>query len=207
MLGSGMNLVTTVIGFGMSATFIVFVCARLICGRTRSADSRASAATSPLDPELRSELQQPERTIHGLEPVVVAAFPTVSYNKETFSSRGDPQCSICLAEYEEKETLRIMPTCGHNFHVACIDVWLLKQSTCPVCRLPLPDSSGSKDASASLYGEVPQIVDASEVSINRSHNWLPHRNEQSQGSRNTLEIDGAVHIDMETIRTGLTEHC
>lgn len=26
---------TTVIGFGMSATFIVFVCTRIICGRLR----------------------------------------------------------------------------------------------------------------------------------------------------------------------------
>ena len=35
MLGSGTILVTTVIGFGMSATFIVFVCTRIICGRLR----------------------------------------------------------------------------------------------------------------------------------------------------------------------------
>lgn len=43
MLGSGLNLVTTVIGFGMSATFIVFVCARLICGRAVRADAEADA--------------------------------------------------------------------------------------------------------------------------------------------------------------------
>lgn len=35
-----MNLITTVIGFGMSATFIVFVCTRLICGRIRGDRSR-----------------------------------------------------------------------------------------------------------------------------------------------------------------------
>ena len=35
-----MNLITTVIGFGMSATFIVFVCTRIICGRIRGAESR-----------------------------------------------------------------------------------------------------------------------------------------------------------------------
>ena len=40
-MGSGTNLVTTVIGFGMSATFIVFVCTRIICGRLRgSVESR-----------------------------------------------------------------------------------------------------------------------------------------------------------------------
>lgn len=40
MMGSGMNLITTVIGFGMSATFIVFVCTRIICGRLRGVQSR-----------------------------------------------------------------------------------------------------------------------------------------------------------------------
>lgn len=40
MMGAGMNLITTVIGFGMSATFIVFVCTRIICGRLRRAESR-----------------------------------------------------------------------------------------------------------------------------------------------------------------------
>lgn len=46
MLGSGLNLVTTVIGFGMSATFIVFVCARLICGRAVRADAEADVAAA-----------------------------------------------------------------------------------------------------------------------------------------------------------------
>lgn len=35
MMSSSNNLVTTIIGFGLSATFIVFVCTRLICGRFR----------------------------------------------------------------------------------------------------------------------------------------------------------------------------
>lgn len=35
-----MNLITTIIGFGMSATFIVFVCTRIICGRIRASESR-----------------------------------------------------------------------------------------------------------------------------------------------------------------------
>ena len=54
MLGSGLNLVTTVIGFGMSATFIVFVCARLICGRAARADADAAAVAAA-----RALAQQP----------------------------------------------------------------------------------------------------------------------------------------------------
>lgn len=60
MFGWGLNLVTTVIGFGMSAAFIIFVCARLICGRIRSRDSPI-APPYDIDIDLRSDLGQPVR--------------------------------------------------------------------------------------------------------------------------------------------------
>ncbi|KAG1354590.1 hypothetical protein COCNU_07G007020 [Cocos nucifera] len=59
----------------MSATFIVFVCARLICGRVRSVDSRDVA----FDLDLHSDLEASEHAISGLEPVVVAAIPTMKF--------------------------------------------------------------------------------------------------------------------------------
>ncbi|XP_047319241.1 RING-H2 finger protein ATL52-like [Impatiens glandulifera] len=123
------NLITTIIGFGMSATFIIFVCTRLICGRMRRTHhSRQLLEISRID------LEQPESQNNGLESVVVAAIPTVKFSDGDFNST---QCSICLGEYQEKEILRIMPICGHNFHLSCIDIWLRKHSTCPVCRLPI----------------------------------------------------------------------
>ncbi|EEE52775.1 hypothetical protein OsJ_35228 [Oryza sativa Japonica Group] len=53
-------------------------------------------------------------------------------------------CVVCLAEYEEKDVLRVLPYCGHGFHVACIDIWLMHHSTCPVCRISLCDYPDSK---------------------------------------------------------------
>lgn len=140
MLGD-MNLVTTIIGFGMSSTFIVFVCTRLICGRLREGESRHT-----LDGGLEIDLEQPEQRTNGLEPVMVAAIPTMKFHRDAFSAMEDAQCTICLGEYQEKEILRIMPKCGHNFHLSCIDIWLRKQSTCPVCRLPLKESLCGKRA-------------------------------------------------------------
>ncbi|KAJ4833467.1 hypothetical protein Tsubulata_042211 [Turnera subulata] len=166
MLGSGMNLITTIIGFGMSATFIVFVCTRIICGRIRRTESRAM-----FEMESRIDLEQPEHRPRGLEPPIVAAIPTMKFSHEAFSSVEDAQCSICLGEYQEKEVLRIMPNCGHNFHLSCIDVWLRKQSTCPVCRFPVQDSFEAKRL-RQVTARMVQSVDSPETSSEHSRQWL-----------------------------------
>ncbi|KAL6128798.1 hypothetical protein ACLB2K_072152 [Fragaria x ananassa] len=167
-MGSGMNLITTVIGFGMSATFIIFVCTRIICGRLRGVESRPM-----FEIESRTDLEQPENRSNGLEQVVVAAIPTMKYDQEAFSSVEDAQCSICLGEYQEKEILRIMPKCGHSFHLSCIDIWLRKQSTCPVCRLPLKESFGPKHVRSATF-IVPRSFDDSESIQTHEHSqqWL-----------------------------------
>lgn len=132
------NLITTIIGFGMSSIFIVFICTRLICRRLQASESRA------VDDESEIDVEQPEQRTDGLEPFMVAAIPTMKFHRDAFSSTEDPQCTICLGDYQEKEVLRIMPKCGHSFHLSCIDPWLMKQSTCPVCRLPLEHSCDPK---------------------------------------------------------------
>ncbi|KAK8509468.1 hypothetical protein V6N13_061901 [Hibiscus sabdariffa] len=135
MKSAGINLVMTVIGFTMSIMFIVFVCTRLICARIQLIASRRSFPVAS-----RSDLSMLERGLHGLEPVVVANFPTKKYSDACFSASEDAQCIVCLSEYHANDILRILPYCGHFFHVTCIDTWLQQHSTCPVCRLSLRES-------------------------------------------------------------------
>ncbi|XP_048131639.1 putative RING-H2 finger protein ATL21A [Rhodamnia argentea] len=47
---------------------------------------------------------------------------------------NDNTCAICLSEYQPKETLRTIPACGHYFHAQCIDRWLRRNASCPLCR-------------------------------------------------------------------------
>ncbi|KAI0494472.1 hypothetical protein KFK09_024610 [Dendrobium nobile] len=44
------------------------------------------------------------------------------------------ECSICLNQIEPGERVRLLPNCGHCFHVQCVDRWLAVRSSCPTCR-------------------------------------------------------------------------
>ncbi|KAJ8492354.1 hypothetical protein OPV22_014075 [Ensete ventricosum] len=48
--------------------------------------------------------------------------------------RGALECAVCLSEFEDDETLRLLPGCYHVFHPDCIDAWLASHITCPTRR-------------------------------------------------------------------------
>ncbi|KAF7067279.1 hypothetical protein CFC21_073187 [Triticum aestivum] len=78
----------------------------------------------------------------GIKKKALQALPTVSWRpeqrKEADEEEGErPECAICLAEFAPGNEVRVLPTCGHDFHAACVDVWLLSNSTCPSCRRAL----------------------------------------------------------------------
>ncbi|VVU94534.1 Ring finger domain [seawater metagenome] len=43
-------------------------------------------------------------------------------------------CSICLDEFQEGDIAVILP-CHHIFHKDCLEPWLLKENSCPNCRI------------------------------------------------------------------------
>jgi hypothetical protein len=52
--------------------------------------------------------------------------------------QGD--CSICTEDVAGFAPVDFCESCGQNFHTRCIDGWLQREQTCPLCRLewPLP---------------------------------------------------------------------
>lgn len=75
----------------------------------------------------------------GLDASVLETFPTFSYAevKDHKIGKGALECAVCLNEFEDDETLRLIPKCDHVFHPECIDAWLESHVTCPVCRADL----------------------------------------------------------------------
>ncbi|CAH8357758.1 unnamed protein product [Eruca vesicaria subsp. sativa] len=68
----------------------------------------------------------------GLDPTVIKSLPVFTFSDATHK---DPiECAVCLSEFQESESGRVMPNCKHSFHVDCIDMWFHSHSTCPLCR-------------------------------------------------------------------------
>ncbi|KAK4851864.1 hypothetical protein QYF36_019028 [Acer negundo] len=101
-------------------------------------------AVRPVNGSLRSRLAAAAR---GLDPTVIEKFPTLVYSevKVLKIGKGALECAVCLCEFEDDETLRLIPKCDHVFHPECIDAWLSSHTTCPVCRANLSPQSGESD--------------------------------------------------------------
>ncbi|XP_039144216.1 E3 ubiquitin-protein ligase ATL31-like [Dioscorea cayenensis subsp. rotundata] len=92
----------------------------------------------------------------GLDPEVLFTFPTFVYSevKDHKIGKGSLECAVCLSEFEDDESLRLLPKCDHVFHSDCIDAWLAAHVTCPVCRSNLVPGSDPEPI------EAPAIVTA-----------------------------------------------
>lgn len=78
-------------------------------------------------------------------PVEVYVGGDAKDDEEEGAGSGDV-CAICLGEFAGGEKVRVLPRCGHAFHVPCVDAWLLSRGSCPTCRRPVMDA---KPATAS----------------------------------------------------------
>ncbi|KAJ8633651.1 hypothetical protein MRB53_026987 [Persea americana] len=195
-----MNMITTVFGFAMSATFIFLVFTRFICRKIRGNDPRSVFESQTISERVRS--------INGLQPFVIDALPVTEFDNEAFCSKEEAQCSICLGEYKDREKLRMLPTCGHNFHLTCIDIWLQRQSTCPICRLSLHGSSEARSTmSSTTFGGALQTVDTPDVVRDHSSEQLRSPESSSHGEHNH-EHRGSVprNLESEIAREAETGH-
>ncbi|CAK9309155.1 unnamed protein product [Citrullus colocynthis] len=141
------NLVTSTIAV-LSFTFLLVLCyaiyARFYSGRRRRI--RRPDAPPPathhqdefLDEEQGPVLDHPIwyiRTV-GLPLSVIEAIAVCKFKSGEGLIDGT-ECSVCLSEFEEDETLRLLPKCSHAFHLPCIDTWLRSHTNCPMCRAPV----------------------------------------------------------------------
>lgn len=64
---------------------------------------------------------------------MVIISQSISSATEEWKTEYDDHCTICLEDLTSK--VREMP-CKHSFHSPCIESWLLRSESCPLCRRP-----------------------------------------------------------------------
>ncbi|KAI9124505.1 hypothetical protein K1719_004427 [Acacia pycnantha] len=148
-----MNFDSSAIPFAFGIIFLVIsLC--LACIRLRQLAGNPAMFNFLARPSSNTaSVELPTIAEGGLDDSTINTFPKLSYSEMKNSSYyniEDPSnsssCSICLADYKEDDMLRLLPDCGHVFHLLCVDPWLKVHNTCPICRTRTSSSSSSVKA-------------------------------------------------------------
>ncbi|XP_052170707.1 RING-H2 finger protein ATL51-like [Diospyros lotus] len=142
-------------------------------------------------PELESSLNElhhgsrwePGSGHAGLDEAMINSIAVCKYAKGDGLVEGT-ECAVCLAEFRDGESLRLLPKCGHAFHLPCIDTWLKSQSNCPLCR-------------AAVVAAPPPSSQNSNSTLNISALEIRHRNDL------VLVVDDRERVRREEVVLGV----
>jgi hypothetical protein len=78
----------------------------------------------------------PSSTCPPASEYTIEHLPTIKVTEKDFEDDCNKECSICFLEHNVNDTVTRLP-CGHFYHRECINEWLRKRCTCPICRWEL----------------------------------------------------------------------
>ncbi|XP_010547406.1 PREDICTED: NEP1-interacting protein 2-like isoform X2 [Tarenaya hassleriana] len=123
--------------------YLIDVIASLLSGRLvreRMGPAMLSAVQSQMGAVELSQFQEQTDIFDtgsskGLTGDSLEKIPKISITGN--NNVDNSSCSVCLQDFQVGETVRSLPQCQHMFHLHCIDKWLLKHASCPLCRRDL----------------------------------------------------------------------
>ncbi|KAF2285247.1 hypothetical protein GH714_039101 [Hevea brasiliensis] len=115
----------------------------------------------------------------GIDKTVIESLPFFRFSSLKGSKDG-LECVVCLSKFEDVEVLRLLPKCKHAFHINCVDQWLEKHSSCPLCRCKV----SAEDPTIFTYSNSMRFLlgNQSELQENPSVELYVQREENHQGS-------------------------
>lgn len=122
-------------------------------------------------------------TAAGLDETLIKSITVCKYKKgEGFIDGTD--CSVCLSEFQENESLRLLPKCNHAFHIPCIDTWLKSHASCPLCRAHIAPA-------AILPPQAPVLVRAENTSGDGNVSALEYRHRSNDAVVVVQDLEGS----------------
>lgn len=151
----GWEMAAFVVGGALFLAVLYMIIARHFLKRNTNSNSRArNPSDNPrilfntqedlVDEEHGMQLDHPIWYIRttGLDQSVIDSIAVFKYKAGEGLIDG-MECSVCLNEFTEDDSLRLLPKCSHAFHVPCIDTWLQSHKNCPICRAPIVRDGGA----------------------------------------------------------------
>lgn len=134
-------------GIGVSVGILLLITtitlASYFCSRVQTTPSQAVITPRWMITRARELPDDPNHVVldMGIDEQTLSSYPKLLYSEAKVNDKDSSAtcCSICLGDYKDRDMLRLLPDCGHLFHLKCVDPWLRLHPTCPVCRTsPLP---------------------------------------------------------------------
>ncbi|KAG0447637.1 hypothetical protein HPP92_028230 [Vanilla planifolia] len=137
--GKDMAIAFAALSCAVSLAFAVSALVRHLLRRHRRSRQLFSASASDLEKPTAARDATPPS-----EELSVILFSAQEGLHGSAAKAAD--CVICLVDFTDGVPIRVLPNCGHAFHVACIDPWTNSRRTCPTCRLSsLPVETASSE--------------------------------------------------------------
>lgn len=129
----------TVVAYLLIYTTLVISSSVCIYLRVRTVTFNEETTTNvpPQQPPMQPPIQYgiTESGRERIETRIITRRPSRESSKKSSEeeSSSSSKCAVCLGEFLGRERIDILP-CGHVYHHACIEQWLVRASVCPECK-------------------------------------------------------------------------
>ncbi|KAL6548311.1 hypothetical protein OROGR_008732 [Orobanche gracilis] len=148
------------------------ILSRFSFSRRRRADDPLVVYNSPVASAASRKRGLNEAAIRSI-PIFKFKKPGNEQKNEAPTGTKSSECAVCLNEFQEEENLRVIPDCGHVFHIDCIDVWLQNNANCPLCRTSISsNTSGAQFHLDQIIFPTPSPQDPADNLTGRDEDYV-----------------------------------
>lgn len=87
----------------------------------------------PINTDSMQDVEVPTNLNILRQNTTVSSFSNVETSED--------RCCICREIFQDTDIVRKINSCGHVFHINCVETWLESNTTCPMCRHDIRDNN------------------------------------------------------------------